>query len=154
MINVVHNTFVNKYKSQKDKGSQYHFLLENFRKSCRSWIVCSHFMFTGCCTGRSQSVYSLIIVAKISAWWYVYVLRTNSRRIFVRLSASIPYWASSAVKAKYASDRTTPIIKSYLRTYMENQCHRCFDRVSIFRVSDRANTHWQTVPVCHGNYAV
>lgn len=95
-------------------------------------------MFTGCCTGRSQSVYSLIIVAKISAWWYVYVLRTNSRRIFVRLSASIPYCASSAVKAKYASDRTTPIIRSYLRTYDGKSMSPLFR--PVFRVPDHAKT--------------
>lgn len=76
-----------------------------------------YLILTGCWTGRSQSVYSFMMVARISGWWYVYVFRTNSRRILVLLSASIPYWASSAVKEKYASERTTPTIRSYLQIH-------------------------------------
>jgi len=36
----------------------------------------THRILIGCCTGLSQSVYSLTIVANISFKWNVYVLRT------------------------------------------------------------------------------
>lgn len=71
-------------------------------------------MLMGCCTGRSQSVYSLIIVANISFKWKLYVLRTYVRSIFARRSASMPYWMSSELNEKNASARVTPTIKSYL----------------------------------------
>lgn len=87
---------------------------------CTMYIIineCSPFpylMLMGCCTGRSQSVYSLIIVANISFKWKLYVLRTYVRSIFARRSASMPYWMSSELNEKNASARVTPTIKSYL----------------------------------------
>lgn len=88
--------------------------------SCGAAAVSSYRQWTyriliGCCIGRSQSVYSFTIVARISFKWYLYVLRTYVRRIFDRRSASMPYWTSSKLKAKYASARVTPINTSYLK---------------------------------------